>query len=445
MKQSLHTRFSIGLKITHFIILMLISHYVFLQSENAYEGITFNVAPEKTMKLTFLNQLWIRHTATNPGSTINNEPAPNVSDIGLRRTRLSLFGKPLDRTYLFVQAGMNNFSFLSDREAGFFFHDVVADYELLKDHIRLGGGLTAWGGFSRFSSPSVGSILGVDAPLFAQATNGTTDQFLRKLSVYATGNINKLHYRVAVSKPMNILQSALFEPIGPNATFSTLPSQPQLHGYLEYNFLEKEKHNTPYTAGTYLGKKNVLNLGAGFLYQADGMHRLDNSSDTLYNDIMLLAIDVFYDHPLANGGAVNFYGGYFDYGFGKGYLRNIGAMNPVNGSNSPDIVNGGGAAFPSIGTGQIGYLQGGYLLPANEEKKDRPRLMLYGAMMYANYDRLQDHMLYIDTGINLFLNGHHSKLTLAYQNRPVFEFNDQDKGDVISRKGLGVLQFQLSI
>ena len=39
-------------------------------------------------------------------------------------------------------------------------------------------------GLSRFSQPSIGTIVTMDVPVFAQATVDQTDEFSRKLSVY---------------------------------------------------------------------------------------------------------------------------------------------------------------------------------------------------------------------------------------------------------------------
>src|ERR1043166_8050267 len=98
-----------------------------------------------------------------------------------------------------------------------------------------------------------------------------------------------------------------------------------------YQFLDEESNFGPGVVGSYLGKKRVFNIGAGFNYQEKAMFNLaDNKKDTVYNPILLIAIDVFYDAPInrEKGTAVNFYGGYFNYNFGPGYIRNIASINP---------------------------------------------------------------------------------------------------------------------
>lgn len=408
-----------------------------------YKGMVIRVSENKKITLGFTNQVWVRYAATNPGTTVYEDSKEHLFDIGLRRSRVTLAGNPFDKVNLFMQIGMNNFGYLSKRQSEFFFHDAVADYEL-SDYLSIGSGLTAWGGFSRFSSPSIGSILGVDAPLFAQATNGATDQFLRKLSVYAKGDIDKWSYSIALSKPMAIQQSNQYQPIGQASTFSNKVSNPQIHGYIQYSLLEKESHATPYYKGTYHGKKKVFNIGIGGLFQNGAMQRLNTFGDTIRTNLAIVSVDLFYDVPTKNGGAISLYGAYYNYNFGKNYLRNIGAMNPANGNSDESIVNGAGTASPMIGTGNVGYLQGGYMLPVKEENKDKTRLMPYSLLMLADYDALTDPMLFYDIGLNVLINGHRAKLTLAYQNRPIYK-TVGNKNKLDTRKGLVLAQFQVSI
>ena len=43
------------------------------------------------LKFTFLNQLWLRQTETNPGTLVMGEAASKTFDIGLRRTRFQFY------------------------------------------------------------------------------------------------------------------------------------------------------------------------------------------------------------------------------------------------------------------------------------------------------------------------------------------------------------------
>jgi hypothetical protein len=393
-------------------------------------------------KMTALNQAWVRYLEYNPGSTIFGVSKENGTDIGIRRFRIQFFGQLTDKVFFYSQIGQNNFNNISDRKQGFFIHDALGEYALDKSKLSVGAGLNGWSGLSRFSSPSVGTILGIDAPLFLQTTNDVTDQFLRKLSVYAKGKLGKLDYRLALAQPMAIQKTANFNPsnvIGQNANFSTDPPNLQWNGYFQYQFKDQETNLTPYTVGTYLGKKSIFNIGAGFIFQKDAMwYKESANGDVVYCDMKHFAVDVFYDFPLGTKGeAISFYGNYTNYDFGKKYLRNLGVMNPSNGSSNPDILNGGGNAFPMYGSGNTLYGQFGYKLKDN--LIGNTTLMPYISLQHSDYDRLNAPVNFYDIGVNWLLLNHVSKFTVSYQNRPVFNTS----GDLIDHKGAVVAQYQV--
>ena len=144
------------------------------------------------LKWTFSNQVWIRYNQSNPGTTVMGERANETFDIGLRRTRIQFYGQLTDHVFFYTQFGQNNFNFLSGQNASnsgnrkfqVFFHDALGEYKIWKDNewLKLGGGLTIANGLSRFSQPSVSTIMTLDVPVFAQATVDQTDEFSRKLS-----------------------------------------------------------------------------------------------------------------------------------------------------------------------------------------------------------------------------------------------------------------------
>ncbi|MBL0316903.1 MAG: hypothetical protein IPP69_14520 [Flavobacteriales bacterium] len=409
------------------------------------------------VKLTFVNQTWVRQTQNNPGSTLNGVATDKSFDIGLRRTRLQLYGKTSKHTFFYLQLGQNNFNGLSARKSGFFIHDALGEIDVNK-HFAMGAGLTAWTGFSRFSSPSVASIMALDAPLFLQATNDANDQFLRKLSVYAKGKISKLDYRLIVSRPMAITTFVVYNasnPLGSDAQFSPLPPKPQYSGYLSWQFFDQESNELPYQTGTYLGKKHVLNLGAGAQFQQNAMwynQMLDSVAvDTLHHDMLLAAVDVFYDAPLRRekGDAISFYAVAAYYDFGKNYIRNQGPMNVTDGMNVNGTFSGTGVAWPMIGTGTSFYAQLGYLSPELSATKKLGKLMPYVSAQWSKYDLAKDLVLYGDAGCSWYLDGTRSKLTFGVQNRPVMKLVTPSDGPHFiqqqSRKNSFILQYQVSI
>lgn len=390
---------------------------------------------DKYIKATFLNQTWVRLDESNPGTLIQSEPANTTFDIGLRRTRAQLFGKISDHVFFYTQFGMNNFNALSqnagNRKLQAFFHDALAEYWVFKnkDWLKLGGGLTIANGLSRFSQPSIATIMTMDVPIFAQATVDQTDEFSRKLSVYARGQAGNLDYRVILSDPFPVNTNGQVLPaLSEYATFAQVGHHKQYQGLFIWNFWDKEQNATPYMTGTYLGKKKVLNLEAGGIYQKAATWRTETQNsitDTIYDNMKLASAAIYFDAPVnkGKGTAISAYLGYFYTNSGKNYLRNNGIMNSANGlSLSESSFNGTGNAYPMFGTGKVMYGQAGFLLP-EKLLGDRGVLMPYLSGSYALYQRLNDPVFVWNAGINWFIKGHTSKMTLDYQRRPVIDKN----------------------
>jgi len=409
--------------------------------------LNLNQDGSRYLRFTFLNQVWLRYTDTNAGTTVNGFAQSQIFDIGLRRTRMQLFGRISPRVYFYTQFGLNNFTFNSKQFSGAFFHDAVTEFTVHEKWLSLGAGLTGWSGLSRYASPSVGSILSLDAPLYQQTTNGVNDQFLRKLSLYAKGKIRKLDYRVAISKPMAVQNAvALVNPLNVNSDFSFKPGKLETQAYVMYQFFDQEDNTNPYTVGTYLGKKKIFNIGAGIIYQTDAMWHLDNANDTISSQMLLLGVDVFYDAPLnkEKQNALTIYAAYNKFDFGINYVRNVGVMNPANGINSSGIFNGTGNGYPMIGTGHTVYLQVGYLF--KKELIGNGTIQFFAASQYSSFDRLNDNVLMYEGGLNWLMEGtHNSKLSINYQCRPIFE--TQTDGSIINtqRKRMVQVQYQISI
>lgn len=381
----------------------------------------------KYVKATFLNQTWLRRNQSNPGTTVNGAPMDNTFDIGLRRTRAQLYGQITDRTFFYTQFGMNNFNFLAqnagNRKLQAFFHDVVGEYKVFKnnDRLKLGGGLTITTGLSRFSQPAIGSIMTADVPVFLQTTVDQIDEFARKLSIYARGQVGKIDYRVAISDPFPIQTNGLATPpIGRDATFTPYGHNLQYSGMLIYNIFDKEPHTTPYMAGTYLGDKKVLNVEGGVIYQNNATWS-QPAADTIFHNLMEYGVALYADMPLKNNKyAFSGYVGYFSTDYGPGYIRNSGQMNPANGSINPIIFSGGGNAYPMFGTGSSIYAQAGLRLP-NDLLGNAGTLMPYVSFRTSTFGKLADPVNVYNAGLNWLINKHSAKLSLNYERRPVFE------------------------
>lgn len=409
------------------------------------------------LKGTFLNQVWLRYNQSNPRTTVLGNPAHETFDIGLRRTRVQFFGQITDHVFFYTQFGQNNFNYLAgqnatnsgNRKVQVFFHDALGEYKVWKDNdnLKLGAGLTIANGLSRFSQPSIGTIMTMDVPVFAQATVEQIDEFARKLSVFARGQLGKFDYRVVMSDPFPITTTGTVPPPpGEHATFAHDAHYKQYQGLFLYNFFDKEPHTTPYMTGTYLGKKKIVNLEAGFITQKNATWTSGDGGTTIdYHNLKLWSVAAFYDAPLNtnSGTALSAYAAYFSLDYGPNYLRYNGVMNPANGIINGPAAGSHGNAFPMFGTGHVVYSQLGFLF-RNDLLGNAGTFMPYASLMSADYDRLRDPMRVYSVGLNWFIKGHTSKLTLDYQSRPVYE---NQGGDLVKadRKGQVVLQYQISI
>ncbi len=403
------------------------------------------------LKFTLTNQIWARYNESNPGSTVEGTPKSETFDIGIRRSRIQMFGALNKRSFIYVQMGVNNLNHLSDRKQGIFFHDAIAEYAVVKDKLSIGGGLTNWVGLSRLSNASIVTFLPMDSPIFPFATIDATDQFNRKFSLYAKGKLGKLDYRLEVTDPMNFEKSTLYStasPISANSSFASGAANKQYQGYLMWQFLDQESNLTPYLNGSYLGAKRVFNVGAGYIFQHDAMWRKTGMVDTVRTDMALLGADVFLDLPLRKeaGDALTAYVSVYSNNYGTGYLRNNGVMNPASGTvSSQASFNGAGNAFPLFGTGTVYYTQVGYLLGKGWTNPEKLRIQPYFCYMLGDYGRLDKPMQMTNAGVNFFLNNHNAKVTLDWQQRPVY--SNATSGDLpfSGRKNCITVQFQVAI
>jgi len=433
-------------------ILISIHGFAQLPSVRFKDGLKIYLSDDSTkyLKGTGLAQIWFRYNDNNPGSTIYGTPKKETFDVGLRRVRYQLMAQVNKKTFFYTQFGINSINSLSSRKSPLFFHDVTAEYNVYKNFITVGGGLSGWNGTSRYTSSGVSNILGLDLPTIEEATNDVTDQFVRKLGVYAKGQIGRIDYRFSASNPFPV-QNAL-SPVatlsGTNSSaFSTKAPEMQYQGYVKWQFLDKESNQLPYSAGSYLGKKRILNIGSGFSYQKNAMWYRNVSLDTISTPMQSFAVDVFFDYYLnkEKQNAVTAYAAFLNYDFGPNYIRNAGAMNTANGTNSAASFNGTGNAAPLIGTGQVIYAQAAYLFKKDLLGKEGT-LQPYASGSFASYQKLKDPVLIYDIGINWIMSGQNSKLSIDYQSRPIF--NTNSNGEIretkSARHGQIILQYQVA-
>ena len=331
----------------------------------------------------------------------------------IRRARVLMAMQMSPRFLMVTHWGLNNLNADNmdglgrGRGAQIFMHDAWGEYTVVHKKLYIGAGLHYWNGISRLTNSTTLSTVTLDGPLFNWPTVNRTDQFARHLGVYAKGELGRFRYQFSVNEPIS-QNEAYNEEIDVDVALqegNPIYKTKQVYGgdkadiayqgYFSYQFLDTESHKYPYTVGTYMGKKKVFNLGAGFFSHPEGTLSLDNG-DTVTHDVLLLGVDAYYDTPIgANGSALSSYLVYYNYDFG------------------PNYAGGASSTSQTVATGQILYGHVGYLLPKFSEKI---KLMPYMSYAHKDFDRYDNVASTIGLGTNIFISDHHAKLTLEWLN-----------------------------
>lgn len=404
---------------THYksILLFVLTAFMGLPAFGQYSpdykgGLKLSLNDDGTKYVRFIT--WHQMWATFSGDQV---------DFRLRRSRFLAFAKINSRFLIVTHFGVNN---LAPGQMGtaaplpsgsgngrFFMHDAWADITVIKNVLNVGGGLHYWNGISRLNNQSTLNFLTLDAPGHNWANLGTSDQFARHLGFFAKGKLGKLDYRFALNEAIQnpLLGGQLSDiqiGVGDTATFvadkavyrnEANPGGGKiLSGYVNYQFFDKEGNTLPYYVGTYMGKKKILNVGAGFFYHADGASYY-KSSDTGATPTPVsptsFAVDVFADLPLA-GKTMGFTG------YASFTRHNWG----------PNMTGGLGG----IGTGNIAYAQAGLAL---KEVKNigqfQPYVHFTNRSLEAYQDFSKSNHSTLGVGANWFIEGHNLKVSAEYQ------------------------------
>ncbi|MBD8084507.1 hypothetical protein [Chryseobacterium caseinilyticum] len=395
----------------------------------------------RSISLSGYAELWARYTQLNPGSLINNEAKSDVSDLSLRRVRVKMTYKPTEKLMFVLQGGTTNVNVNAKGSNYFDLLDAYAEFSL-NDKIQFGAGRSTWRGLSRFTTGPLNTLL-YDLPSYATSNAGATDYTVRELGAYIKGQLGKFDYRLVVADPYTMSTS---DPKVNVASFSKNSPNKDFSGYFRYAFLDTENISTPFNSGTYVGKKNILSVGAGFDYIHDAMWHQDINKNTVNDDMKSFAIDLFYDAPLnkEKGTSVSAYGMAMHNDYGPNYIRYVGTNNPAT---SVDVtqtsLNGAGNAMPVIGTGNTYYIQLGGTLPYLNNDKKNLQLQPAVGMQLSDLKGLHDNAVIYDAGISLLMNGMSSRLTFDAQNRPVFTGDPSTSAVVSDRQWQFVLKYRI--
>lgn len=404
------------------------------------KGLTYKITDDGNnyIKFNAASQMWMRYSELNSGVVDHlQKPIKSDFDFLLRRNYASINAK-FDRFTFFIMGAMttqdvskSTSPYVTGKTA-FFLYDAWGAYQLVEKYLLVGGGLSMWGGSSRYNSASSGATLGADVPIFTAPNLLTDNQDARRLGMFLAGSAGIIDYRLAISKPF--LSNTITNQFGINDTnrFYEYPNYNLAYsGAITLQFFDKEAPNLPFYTSCYLGDKKVFNIGFGADFHNDAVIRYNNDGSYQLSDKLHLSADLFYDRPLANNSAVNLYLGYFMNNFGENYLQSFGIS---------EIWGKGSVKEPQIGTGSVIYSQVGYVLP-NNLTLGNGKIQPFVTYAMKKFDSLNENINQFSAGINYYFYGHKTKFTLEYMNRPEINISnniEKYRSTIIGKMQIGI-------
>lgn len=402
------------------------------KSENPFKkGLVFYLGADSSARVKFfgLGQIIGRYLELNEGTIVpGGEIEKSVFDIGI--TRICLGGivnyKRVQLFYLFGNSGMgvNN-----GKLGNFYTYDGWISYQLIDKYLTMGIGQTLFNGVSRYSSISSVQSLTPELSFLSVPTLGLSDGIGRQFHLFATGNIKKFEYRVAIIRPFtNSLNASnvnrvyypdLSADAPINRSFDYPTNKFGVEGYFAINILDTEDARGASRSFSYLGAKRMFNIGGGFEYIPRAAASLNERRDTVFHNTLTFALDTYLDVPLSGGGVFTGYAVLYNYDYGKNWIRKMGFMNYFSGGTTSQ---GAGISEYTCGTGMAFHAQLAYLF-AKRFTKDEHKLQLYATYTYKNYEYLNDVSHQPGFGVNYYVMDHNAKVSLQYFPRPCYNNN----------------------
>ncbi|MEN3951781.1 porin [Iodidimonas sp. SYSU 1G8] len=162
----------------------------------------------------------------------------------------------------------------------------------------------------------------------------------------------------------------------PTKSYSS--DSPLFAARLVYNFLDPEPGY--YNSSTYYGTKDILAVGLTFMHQAKA------TGDTLlWGDYTAWSVDVLFEKPVGNGGAISLEGAYYNY--------------DADGLDTT-LIDGEGF-----------FVQGAYLFPGKIGFGQFQPVIRYQQL--DRDDAIPDSKKW-DGGLNYIIDGHNARLSIMY-------------------------------
>lgn len=367
------------------------------EPDHTYKPLQLKLNDDGSKYIRFItwHQMWLQGTSQQKG--------PRFS---IRRSRFLAYAQISPKFLILTHFGLNslgadditaNPNSQQNNQSMLFLHDAWAEFAVEQKKLHVGAGLHYWNGISRLTNQSTLNMMTLDNPgglggasvsdarLFPWNNITTSDQFARHLGIYAKGSLGKFQYRVSVNNARNNMGT-----LGATPTYQVNNSPNDATGlwnyagYFKYDIFNQESDKLPYFVGTYLGKKKVLSVGAGFFHHPDALavNTLDNRESVTH-----FAFDTFYDAPINDKLAISALGAYYNYNYGDT-------------AGTP-----GGSLVPSTGSilhGQVGLLF------------QDLKLMPYLKYNSQSLDHTPNNANEFGMGLNYFINGHFAKITAEY-------------------------------
>lgn len=365
-----------------------------MEANHDYKPLQVKLSDDGSKYVRFImwHQLWMEGNS--------NQESMRFS---IRRSRFLAYAQISPRFLILTHFGLNNLgpntltanpnSQTDNQTSLLFLHDAWGEFAVVQKKFYVGAGLHYWNGISRLSNQSTLNMMTLDNPgagnsdvrLFPWNNITTSDQFARHLGIYAKGTLGKFQYRISANNARNNIGN-----LGNVPTYQVDNAAANsdglwnFAGYFKYDFFDLESDKLPYFVGSYLGKKKVLNVGAGFFHHPNAL-AVDNLENR--ESVTHFAVDAFYDAPLNDKFAISALGAYYNYGFGSTEGFNSGGLVPSSGS----VIHG-----------QVGLLLRDY------------KLMPYVTYNNADLDFSPETSNELGIGLNYFINGHFAKLTAEF-------------------------------
>ncbi len=397
------------------VLALLVTTLAFSQGNTEYTGgykVKFNEDGSKYLRIIAWGQFWAQYN----DNVSDEESQLNLS---VRRARLLTFTQLNKKFMILTHFGLNSLNGENQSPTGtgpnsqLFFHGFWGEWSYTKDH-QLGAGLHYWNGISRLNSQSTLNFMTLDNNRQSWAVLGLSDQFARHIGIYIKGKFGKFFYNLSLDEAVADNLQENVDPVlnGPavyagRRLLGSRDAGKLVQGYFSYNFLDQESNFLPYKVGTYLGSKTIFNIGAGFLAHPNGSVIADAGGDLQGEDVNIFAVDAFYDAPLGqDGSAITAYAVYQNNDYGEDFN------------------------FGPYATGNMLYGHVGYLVPG---PKDKTRFQPYLSYNTRTIDAIDDNATRFGIGANIFMTGHHSKLSFEYSNSKV---GDGDSTGVLTLQAM---------